>query len=145
MSGRVALCVRRWETVTNVARAWAGLDNGQRSRCFQSFDLDVRFAAVLRNRHPERALDFDASIDVVDPCIQPVSTVGAECDQPDVRRRLLVKPGMTGLWQVSGRSDLPWEESVRLDLRYVEDWSLALDALILWKTLRAVFGGEGAY
>ncbi|HEY3611523.1 MAG TPA: sugar transferase [Pseudonocardiaceae bacterium] len=64
---------------------------------------------------------------------------------PDVRRRLLVKPGLTGLWQVSGRSDLPWEESVRLDLRYVEDWSLALDALILWKTLRAVFGGEGAY
>jgi len=64
---------------------------------------------------------------------------------PHVRRRLLVKPGLTGLWQVSGRSDLPWEESVRLDLRYVEDWSLALDALILWKTLRAVFGGEGAY
>jgi exopolysaccharide biosynthesis polyprenyl glycosylphosphotransferase len=64
---------------------------------------------------------------------------------PDVRRRLLVKPGLTGLWQVSGRSDLPWEEAVRLDLRYVEDWSLALDALILWKTLRAVFGGEGAY
>jgi lipopolysaccharide/colanic/teichoic acid biosynthesis glycosyltransferase len=52
---------------------------------------------------------------------------------------------MTGLWQVSGRSDLSWEESVRLDLRYVEDWSLALDALILWKTFRAVFGGHGAY
>lgn len=64
---------------------------------------------------------------------------------PDVKRRLLVKPGMTGLWQVSGRSDLPWEESVRLDLRYVEDWSLALDALILWKTARAVFSGDGAY
>jgi exopolysaccharide biosynthesis polyprenyl glycosylphosphotransferase len=64
---------------------------------------------------------------------------------PDVRRRLLVKPGMTGLWQVSGRSDLTWEESVRLDLRYVEDWSLAMDALILWKTVRAVFSGDGAY
>lgn len=64
---------------------------------------------------------------------------------PDVKRRLLVKPGMTGLWQVSGRSDLTWEESVRLDLRYVEDWSLALDALILWKTVRAVFSGDGAY
>ncbi|HEX4705979.1 MAG TPA: sugar transferase [Pseudonocardiaceae bacterium] len=63
---------------------------------------------------------------------------------PDVRRRLLVKPGLTGLWQVSGRSDLPWEEAVRLDLRYVEDWSLAMDALILWKTLRAVFVSEGA-
>jgi exopolysaccharide biosynthesis polyprenyl glycosylphosphotransferase len=64
---------------------------------------------------------------------------------PDVRRRLLVKPGVTGLWQVSGRSDLSWDEAVRLDLRYVEDWSLALDAVILWKTLRAVFRGEGAY
>jgi exopolysaccharide biosynthesis polyprenyl glycosylphosphotransferase len=64
---------------------------------------------------------------------------------PDVKRRLLVRPGMTGLWQVSGRSDLSWDESVRLDLRYVEDWSLALDALILWKTVRAVFTGAGAY
>ncbi|MDT8912428.1 sugar transferase [Amycolatopsis sp. PS_44_ISF1] len=64
---------------------------------------------------------------------------------PDARRRLLVKPGLTGLWQVSGRSDLTWAESVRLDLRYVEDWSLALDVLILWKTLRAVLAGQGAY
>ncbi|MDA5140084.1 sugar transferase [Streptomyces sp. AD681] len=64
---------------------------------------------------------------------------------PDIRRRLLVKPGLTGLWQISGRSDLPWEEAVRLDLRYVEDWSLALDAVILWKTLRAVVHGRGAY
>ncbi|MFF1304678.1 sugar transferase [Streptomyces sp. NPDC058307] len=64
---------------------------------------------------------------------------------PDIRRRLLVKPGLTGLWQISGRSDLSWEEAVRLDLRYVEDWSLALDAVILWKTLRAVLYGQGAY
>jgi lipopolysaccharide/colanic/teichoic acid biosynthesis glycosyltransferase len=64
---------------------------------------------------------------------------------PDVRRRLLVKPGLTGMWQISGRSDLSWDEAVRLDLRYVEDWSLALDAVILWKTARAVFRGDGAY
>ncbi|WP_420855902.1 sugar transferase [Thermoactinospora rubra] len=63
----------------------------------------------------------------------------------DVRRRLVVKPGMTGLWQVSGRSDLSWEESVRLDLRYVENWSLILDLQILWKTWSAVTSGEGAY
>lgn len=63
----------------------------------------------------------------------------------DVRRRLLVKPGLTGLWQVSGRSDLSWEDSVRLDLRYVENWSLALDMLVLWKTVRAVFTADGAY
>ncbi|WP_199434875.1 sugar transferase [Qaidamihabitans albus] len=64
---------------------------------------------------------------------------------PEVHRRLLVKPGLTGLWQVSGRSELSWEESVRLDLRYVEDWSLALDMMIMWKTARAVLVGRGAY
>ncbi|QXG74970.1 sugar transferase [Modestobacter sp. L9-4] len=62
-----------------------------------------------------------------------------------VSRRLLVTPGLTGLWQISGRSDLPWEEAVRLDLRYVENWSLALDLQILWKTARAVVRASGAY
>ena len=62
-----------------------------------------------------------------------------------VRRRLVVKPGLTGLWQVNGRSDLSWEESVRLDVRYVENWSFALDLQILWKTLSAVVRGSGAY
>lgn len=62
-----------------------------------------------------------------------------------VHRRLYVRPGMTGLWQISGRTDLPWDEAVRLDLYYVENWSLAMDALILWKTLWAVLRGQGAY
>ena len=62
-----------------------------------------------------------------------------------VARRLNVRPGMTGLWQISGRADLAWEEAVRLDLYYVENWSTALDALILWKTLWAVVQGKGAY
>ncbi len=62
-----------------------------------------------------------------------------------VRRRLAVKPGITGLWQVNGRSDLSWEESVRLDLRYVENWSFMLDLQILWKTASAVRRGLGAY
>ncbi len=62
-----------------------------------------------------------------------------------VRRRLAVKPGMTGLWQINGRSDLSWDESVRLDLRYVENWSLMLDLQILWKTWAAVARGSGAY
>jgi exopolysaccharide biosynthesis polyprenyl glycosylphosphotransferase len=61
------------------------------------------------------------------------------------KRKFLVRPGMTGLWQVSGRSDLSWEESVRLDLRYVENWSPAMDLVILWKTVSAVFRGDGAY
>ncbi len=63
----------------------------------------------------------------------------------DVRRRLLVRPGLTGLWQISGRSDLSWEESVRLDLHYVENWSLALDGMIIWKTVFAVLKSDGAY
>ena len=62
-----------------------------------------------------------------------------------MRRRLVVKPGITGLWQVNGRSDLAWEEAVRLDVRYVENWSLALDLQILWKTWSAVIHGHGAY
>jgi exopolysaccharide biosynthesis polyprenyl glycosylphosphotransferase len=63
----------------------------------------------------------------------------------DVRRRLVVKPGMSGLWQVNGRSDLSREDAVRLDLRYVENWSFALDVQILWKTCAAVVKGRGAY
>lgn len=63
----------------------------------------------------------------------------------DVHRRFLVKPGLTGLWQVSGRSNLSWDESVRLDLHYVENWSLALDASILTRTVGAVLSRRGAY
>jgi exopolysaccharide biosynthesis polyprenyl glycosylphosphotransferase len=63
----------------------------------------------------------------------------------DVCRRLAVKPGMTGLWQINGRSDLSHEDAVRLDLRYVENWTLALDLQILWKTCAAVANGRGAY
>ncbi|MFI5955351.1 sugar transferase [Cryptosporangium sp. NPDC051539] len=63
----------------------------------------------------------------------------------DYRRRTLVKPGLTGLWQVSGRSNLPWEEAVRLDLRYVENRSLAMDFDIVRRTLPAVLSRDGAY
>jgi exopolysaccharide biosynthesis polyprenyl glycosylphosphotransferase len=63
----------------------------------------------------------------------------------EAQRRLLVKPGMSGLWQVSGRSELSWEEAIRLDLYYVENWSPALDAQILWRTVGAVVRGRGAY
>ena len=63
----------------------------------------------------------------------------------DPRRRLAVKPGITGLWQVSGRSDLSWAESVRLDVKYVDNWSLMLDLSILCRTVGAVLGHRGAY
>ena len=63
----------------------------------------------------------------------------------DMRRRLAVRPGITGLWQVSGRSDLSWAEAIRLDLRYVENWSFSLDCVILLRTLSAVCRSSGAY
>jgi lipopolysaccharide/colanic/teichoic acid biosynthesis glycosyltransferase len=65
--------------------------------------------------------------------------------QGDVGRRMHVRPGLTGLWQVSGRSDLSWEETVRLDLYYVDNWSMLQDLWILTKTVGAVFGSRGAY
>ena len=60
-------------------------------------------------------------------------------------RRLLIKPGITGLWQVNGRSDLPWDEAVRLDLYYVENWSIMGDVIIMWRTFRAMCAPAGAY
>ncbi len=63
----------------------------------------------------------------------------------DVRRRLLVRPGITGLWQVSGRSDLSWDDAVRLDLYYVDNWSLTFDLTIMWKTIGVVLRSKGAY
>ncbi len=79
--------------------------------------------------------------------VGPRPALPGEVDQYDLdpRRRLAVKPGLTGLWQVSGRSDLSWSESVRLDLRYVDNWSLRLDLAILVRTFRAVVGHRGAY
>jgi exopolysaccharide biosynthesis polyprenyl glycosylphosphotransferase len=63
----------------------------------------------------------------------------------DVRRRLLVRPGITGLWQVSGRSDLSWDDAVRLDLYYVDNWSLTFDLTIMWRTIGVVLRSKGAY
>jgi exopolysaccharide biosynthesis polyprenyl glycosylphosphotransferase len=100
-----------------------------------------------------RRLSFDELPQLLNVVRGTMSLVGPRPPLPSevarydnhVSRRLLVKPGLTGLWQISGRSDLSWEESVRLDLRYVENWSLALDALITWKTLFRVAKRSGAY
>lgn len=79
--------------------------------------------------------------------VGPRPPLPSEVDQyeEDAYRRLLVKPGITGLWQVSGRSNLSWEESIRLDLYYVENWSVIGDVVILFRTVRAVFAKDGAY
>ena len=100
-----------------------------------------------------RRLSLDELPQLFNVFLGQMSLVGPRPPLPDeaekyaehVRRRLVVKPGLTGLWQVNGRSDLSWEESVRLDLRYVENWSFALDLQILWKTISVLMRGSGAY
>jgi lipopolysaccharide/colanic/teichoic acid biosynthesis glycosyltransferase len=76
---------------------------------------------------------------------RPPLRTEVDCYESHVRRRLYIKPGLTGMWQVNGRSNLDWEESVRLDLYYVENWSLAGDLIILWRTLRVLTHPTGAY
>jgi exopolysaccharide biosynthesis polyprenyl glycosylphosphotransferase len=79
--------------------------------------------------------------------VGPRPPLPAEVDRygRDVHRRLLVRPGITGLWQVSGRSGLSWDESVRLDLYYVDNWSMVSDLVIIAKTVKAVLRSHGAY
>jgi exopolysaccharide biosynthesis polyprenyl glycosylphosphotransferase len=100
-----------------------------------------------------RRWSFDELPQLLNVVLGDMSLVGPRPALPDeadkyadhVRRRLVVRPGLTGLWQVNGRSDLSWDESVRLDLRYVENWSFALDLQILWKTVSVLLRGSGAY
>lgn len=107
----------------------------------------TRVGGVLRkyslDELPQLVNIFTGSMSLVGP--RPPLPGEVAAYEQDVRRRLLVKPGLTGLWQVSGRSNLSWQDSVRLDLYYVENWSLAGDLVILLRTFRAVFRSSGAY
>ena len=76
---------------------------------------------------------------------RPPLPVEVEAYESHVHRRLYIKPGLTGMWQVNGRSNLSWEDSVRLDLYYVENWSLAGDLIIIWRTFKTVMRPVGAY
>ncbi|MCX6396626.1 MAG: sugar transferase [Propionibacteriales bacterium] len=86
---------------------------------------------------------FKGEMSLVGP--RPLLPADVEKYEKDTHRRMLVRPGMTGLWQVSGRSDLSWAESVRLDLYYVDNWSMVIDLVIIVKTVKAVLVSEGAY
>jgi lipopolysaccharide/colanic/teichoic acid biosynthesis glycosyltransferase len=97
-----------------------------------SIDEVPQFVNVLRR-----------DMSVVGPRPPLPSEASAYDDQ--MWRRLLVRPGITGLWQISGRSDLSWEDSVRLDLSYVENWSMTSDLVIAAKTVSVVRRGSGAY
>jgi exopolysaccharide biosynthesis polyprenyl glycosylphosphotransferase len=79
--------------------------------------------------------------------VGPRAPIPSEVEQYEDwhRRRLEVTPGLTGLWQVSGRSDLPFDEMVMLDLYYIENWSISLDLKIILQTIPAVLSGRGAY
>ncbi|RZU73758.1 Undecaprenyl-phosphate galactose phosphotransferase WbaP/exopolysaccharide biosynthesis polyprenyl glycosylphosphotransferase [Micromonospora kangleipakensis] len=99
-----------------------------------------------------RALSLDELPQLINVLTGQMSLVGPrplptddDDYQGDVRRRLLVRPGITGLWQISGRSDLSWDDAVRLDLHYVDNWSLAYDLGILWRTVSVVLARRGAY
>lgn len=107
----------------------------------------TRVGAVLRRLSLDELPQFynvlRGEMSVVGP--RPPLPQEVEAYDDTAHRRLLVKPGITGLWQVTGRSDLSWEESIRLDLYYVENWTLLGDIQIVLRTARAVFGGTGAY
>lgn len=110
---------------------------------------DPRITAVGRflrkyslDELPQLLNVLGGSMSLVGPRPQRAGEVALYDDA--ARRRLYVSPGMSGLWQVSGRSNLTWEESIRLDLYYVENWSLMGDVTILFKTFKAVFASTGA-
>jgi exopolysaccharide biosynthesis polyprenyl glycosylphosphotransferase len=107
----------------------------------------TRIGAVLRryslDELPQLVNVLLGSMSLVGP--RPALPAEVQAYPAELRRRLAVKPGLTGLWQVSGRSDLSWDETVRLDLQYVDNWSWRLDTAIIARTARAVLGHRGAY
>ncbi|MDL5159170.1 sugar transferase [Actinomycetospora termitidis] len=135
--------------VTDAETARADLDNEAAGPLFKMRrdPRITRIGSVLRryslDELPQLFNVLGGSMSLVGPRPPLPAEVAQYAD--DARRRLLVRPGMTGLWQVSGRSDLSWDETVRLDLRYVENWSPGLDIHILARTVAAVVTGRGAY
>lgn len=130
-------------------RAEAEAAAGEESATFK-LERDPRITAVGRGLRrfsldelPQLFNVWLGQMSLVGPRPHPLDDVSRYDDV--ATRRLLAKPGMTGLWQVSGRSDLDWEQAVLLDLYYVENWSLALDAIIVLRTAKAVVTGSGAY
>ncbi|MFV8165931.1 sugar transferase [Mycobacterium sp. 134] len=99
--------------------------------------------AVSIDELPQLFNVFAGSMSIVGP--RPLVPGEGESVEHFVQRRALVKPGMTGLWQVSGRSDVSDEERIRLDHSYVDNWSSVQDLIIIWRTMRAVIKREGAY
>lgn len=108
---------------------------------------------ITRIGRPIRKWSLDELPQLFDVLRGDMSLVGprpplpreVELYPPEMHRRMLVRPGLTGLWQISGRSDLPFDEAVRMDLYYVDNWSIVSDVIIMLKTARAVVMSRGAY
>jgi exopolysaccharide biosynthesis polyprenyl glycosylphosphotransferase len=107
----------------------------------------TRVGAVLRRFSIDELPQFFNVLRGDMSIVGPRPPLPAEVTSYDgtVSRRLYIKPGITGLWQISGRSDLSWDDSVRLDLRYVENWSIATDLMIMWRTAHVMIAPKGAY
>ncbi len=135
------------QLLVNLERADDRLENGGVLFKMKDDPRVTRVGKVLRryslDELPQLLNVLGGSMSLVGPR-PPLAREVSLYDQ-HVHRRFLVTPGITGLWQVSGRSDLSWDDSVRLDLFYVENWSLTGDFAILWRTLKAVVSGGGAY
>jgi lipopolysaccharide/colanic/teichoic acid biosynthesis glycosyltransferase len=149
--GRPFSCLKFRSMVTDAENLRADLEvNHERSSVLFKLVNDPR---VTRPGKLIRRLSIDELPQLWNVLRGQMSLVGPRPPLPheaarygsDMRRRLRVRPGMTGLWQVSGRSDLSWDETVRLDLFYVDNWSMVQDLNILMRTVSAVLGSRGAY
>jgi exopolysaccharide biosynthesis polyprenyl glycosylphosphotransferase len=149
--GRPFSCLKFRSMVTDAENLRADLEvNHERSSVLFKMVNDPR---VTRPGRLIRRLSIDELPQLWNVLRGQMSLVGPRPPLPheaarygsDMRRRLRVRPGMTGLWQVSGRSDLSWDETVRLDLFYVDNWSMVQDLNILMRTVSAVLGSRGAY
>ncbi|HSK25919.1 MAG TPA: sugar transferase [Jiangellales bacterium] len=151
LAGRTFVCLKLRTMRQGADREVADLrEQSQRNEVLFKIRADPRVTTVGRvlrryslDELPQLLNVLGGSMSMVGPRPPLPSEVAEYGD--DVQRRLFAKPGMTGLWQVSGRSDLSWAESVRLDLYYVENWSPSLDLSLLARTVAAVIRGRGAY
>ena len=123
---------------------------GQVASIFYKSADDARITSVGRfirrtslDELPQLFNVLSGSMSIVGP--RPLVPGEADTVEDFLERRSLVKPGMTGLWQISGRSDLPEEDRIRLDHSYVDNWSFVQDVVIVWRTARSVIAREGAY
>lgn len=140
----------KFRTMTHRAPGPAGLRNDSPGGVLFKAHHDprvTRVGAVLRrwsvDELPQLLNVVRGEMGLIGP--RPALAVEVSRYSHDMHRRLAVRPGMTGLWQVSGRSDLPWDEAIRLDLAYVDNWSPWADLSILARTVPAVLGHRGAY